>query len=262
MSAARLTAIFFIFAAVSIAWLSLGGSLEYRTAALKNSLSAWTNFSRIDYPKGTVSSSFPAEPHDGGMLAKWRYDNVRSAQFMGIAMPSRTNAGPIAARMSFFAPVSCLLFFSVLLTLAAIEKVSLHPMHYLFIAAGFFAFHVLMAYLVDVVNIHWAFWICALVSTALVVSYMRLVAGVKFAVIYVGLAQVVYLVGFSYAFFWHGRTGLTVTIGAIVTLFVLMQLTGKIDWPEVFIRPRAAGMPSPGPTASAGGPELPGEEAD
>jgi len=67
---------------------------------------------------------------------------------------------------------------------------------------------------------------------------MRLVAGVKFAVIYVGAAQLVYLVGFSYAFFWVGKTGLTVTIGAIATLFVLMQTTGKTDWHEVFRRTR------------------------
>jgi hypothetical protein len=63
---------------------------------------------------------------------------------------------------------------------------------------------------------------------------MRLVAGVKFAVIYVGAAQVVYLVGFSYAFFWVGMTGLSLTIGAIATLFVLMQATGRVDWYEVF----------------------------
>ena len=73
-------------------------------------------------------------------------------------------------------------------------------------------------------------------GTFLVVSYMRLVAGVKFAVVYVGAAQLVYLVGFSYAFFWVGLTGLTLTIGAIATLFVLMQATGKIDWYEVFSR--------------------------
>ena len=46
----------------------------------------------------------------------------------------------------------------------------------------------------------------------------------------------VYLVGFSYAFFWVGMTGLALTIGAIATLFVLMQATGRIDWYEVFRR--------------------------
>jgi inner membrane protein involved in colicin E2 resistance len=117
-------------------------------------------------------------------------------------------------------------------------------MHYLFISAGFFAFHILLAYLVDKIEIHYAFWIAAGVSVALVVSYMRLVAGLKFAVVYVGAAHLVYLVGFSYAFFWTGWTGLTVVIMAIVTLFVLMQATGRLDWNEVFCRP-----PAPTPAA-------------
>jgi len=36
----------------------------------------------------------------------------------------------------------------------------------------------------------------------------------------------IYLVPFSYAFFFKGFTGLAVTVGCIVTLFVAMQMTG------------------------------------
>jgi hypothetical protein len=39
---------------------------------------------------------------------------------------------------------------------------------------------------------------------------------------------------FSYAFFWKGFTGLAITIIAIVTLFVVMQVTGRIRWSERF----------------------------
>ena len=214
-------------------------SSQWHTAGkpglLRNfTLTASTDFADIDYPKGSVSPTAPAEKTKGGALAKWQYKSMRANQTMGIEMPARTNAGPIAARMSFFAPVSLAFFFTVLFTVVVLKKLPLHPMHYLFISAGFFAFHILMAYLVDLISIHAAFWICAAVSTALVVSYMRLVAGVKFAVIYVAAAQLVYLVGFSYAFFWVGMTGLALTIGAIATLFVLMQATGKVDWYEVF----------------------------
>ncbi len=42
-----------------------------------------------------------------------------------------------------------------------------------------------------------------------------------------------YLVGFSLAHFWKGFTGLTVTVLAIVTLFVVMQLTSRMRWSEV-----------------------------
>jgi len=216
-------------------------SSQWHTASgpglLKNfTLTAKTNFANIDYPAGSVSPTTPAAKTKSGAEAIWHYQSMRSDQTMGIEMPSRTNAGPIAARMSFFAPVSLAFFFTVLFTVVVLKKLPLHPMHYLFISAGFFSFHILMAYLVDLLSIHASFWICAAVSTALVVSYMRLVAGVKFAVFYVGAAQLVYLVGFSYAFFWVGLTGLTLTLGAIATLFVLMQATGRIDWHEVFSR--------------------------
>jgi hypothetical protein len=39
---------------------------------------------------------------------------------------------------------------------------------------------------------------------------------------------------FSYAFFFEGFTGLAITIGAIVTLFVLMQMTAHVSWDAVF----------------------------
>ena len=55
-------------------------------------------------------------------------------------------------------------------------------------------------------------------------------AGWRLAVLRAGVAQVVFLVLFSYAFFFEGYTGLTVAIGAVVTLFVLMQMTGRVDW--------------------------------
>lgn len=56
----------------------------------------------------------------------------------------------------------------------------------------------------------------------------------RFAVVEASLAQFVYLVLFSYAFFFTGFTGLAVTIGSIVTLFVVMQMTGRIKWSERF----------------------------
>jgi len=39
---------------------------------------------------------------------------------------------------------------------------------------------------------------------------------------------------FSYAFFLKGFTGLAITIGSVVTLFVAMQVTGRIRWTEKF----------------------------
>jgi hypothetical protein len=47
---------------------------------------------------------------------------------------------------------------------------------------------------------------------------------------------------FSYAFFWKGFTGLAITIIAIITLFVVMQVTGRIRWSERFAA--RGGVPS------------------
>ena len=66
---------------------------------------------------------------------------------------------------------------------------SLHPMHYWFIAAAFFAFHLLLAYLVDHVTVHIAFATAAAVSLLLVISYLRLVTGMRRALVGAGSAQ-------------------------------------------------------------------------
>ena len=58
---------------------------------------------------------------------------------IGMALPVRLNPGPFAARVTFFAPVSLLFFLAVMVMLGATYGPSLHPMHYWFIAAAFFA---------------------------------------------------------------------------------------------------------------------------
>jgi hypothetical protein len=44
---------------------------------------------------------------------------------------------------------------------------------------------------------------------------------------------------FSYAFFLKGFTGLAITIGSVATLFVAMQVTGRIRWANKFSLARA-----------------------
>ena len=107
-------------------------------------------------------------------------------------------------------------------------------MNYFFLATAFFAFHLLLAYLVDHISIHAAMVIASVVSIALVVSYLRLVVGIRFAALQAGTAQLIYLVVFSYAFFWKGFTGLSITVISVITLFVVMQATGRIRWSEKF----------------------------
>lgn len=149
-----------------------------------------------------------------------------------MAFPSPLQPGPLAQRITFWAPVALFFYFFVMLVVTTLRRIDLHPINYFFLAAAFFAFHLLFAYLVDRIPIAAAFAICSCVTLFLTISYLRLVVGWTFAAVESGLAQLIYLILFSYALFNEGWSGLTITIGAIVTLFVAMQATGRIDWSE------------------------------
>jgi inner membrane protein involved in colicin E2 resistance len=201
-------------------------------------LNVHTNFKGIDFPENTIS---PTTKHgtDEGWDLTWNYKNLVSGYAIGITMPEKLQPGPLAGQISFFAPVSLFFFFFLIFIITTLRGIHLHPMNYFFLAAAFFAFHLLLAYLVDHVTIHIAFGICSLVSIFLVVSYLRLVVGMRFAAVEAGLAQLIYLVLFSYAFFFKGFTGLAITIGSIVTLFVIMQVTGRTNWEEKFAKSKS-----------------------
>jgi inner membrane protein involved in colicin E2 resistance len=173
-------------------------------------------------------------------------------------MPARLQPGPLAGEISYFAPVSLFFFFFVMLMVTTLRRIELHPMNYFFLAAAFFAFHLLLAYLVDHISVHAAFLIASLVSTGLVVSYLRLVTGLQFAAREAGLAQFLYLVLFSYAFFFRGFTGLAITLGSIVTLFVAMQITGRVRWAEFFGERRLASPAEAGNFDAVSGEVQPG----
>jgi inner membrane protein involved in colicin E2 resistance len=192
-----------------------------------------TNFKDIDFPNNTLSPSEKTETGDGWDLT-WSYKNLLSGYEIAMAMPEKLQPGPLAGRISFFAPVSLFFFFFLMLIITTMRGIDLHPMNYFFLAAAFFSFHLLLAYLVDHMSIHASFAIAAAVSIFLVVSYLRLVVGIRFASREAALAQFIYLVMFSYAFFLKGFTGLAITIGSISTLFVVMQVTGRVKWTDKF----------------------------
>jgi hypothetical protein len=201
------------------------------------SLEMTTDFAEIDFPAGTVSPTSRSREGRGHRLA-WEFESLVTGQKIGMDAPDRLNPGPLASRITFFAPVGLLFFVTVMVILGAIRGSGLHPMNYFFLAAAFFSFHLLLAYLADHLDIHASFAIASTVSVLLVVSYLRLVVGLRSALVEAGLAQLVFLVLFSYAFFFEGYTGLTVTVGAVLTLFVLMQITGRVDWAAIMQKRR------------------------
>ena len=226
-------------AVLRVAYRSQGmDSWEYKlgqdVAQARNfMLNMRTNFKDIDFAANTLSPTQKQETSHGWELT-WKYVNLVSGFEIGMTMPEKLQPGPLAGQISYFAPVSLFFFFFLMFIITTVKNIELHPMNYFFLASAFFAFHLLLAYLVDHISIHLAFVLCSLISVFLVVSYLRLVVGMRFAALEAGSAQFVYLVLFSYAFFFKGFTGLAITIGAILTLFVVMQATGRINWQEKF----------------------------
>jgi inner membrane protein involved in colicin E2 resistance len=190
-----------------------------------------TNFKSIDFPPRTLLPTSEQAEGNGWRL-QWKYATLVTGNGIGMTIPYPLQPGPLAQRVTFWAPVSLLFYIFVMLLITTIRRIDLHPMNYFFLACAFFAFHLLLAYLVDRVPLEAAFVICSVVSMFLTISYLRLVVGMRFAAFEGGVVQLIYLVLFSWALFNEGWSGLTITVGAIITLFVAMQLTGRIRWEE------------------------------
>jgi len=199
-------------------------------AAVKDfRLAMTTDFSGFDFP--TLSPTSKVDTGHGWELA-WDFASHISGLEVAIEMPERLNPGPLAARISLFAPVGLLFFLSVMAIVGMVKSRNMHPMHYLFVCAAFFAFHLLFAYLVDLIEINVAFVVSAVVSVLMVASYVVRFMGPRYTFLMVAPAQLLFLVVFSYAFFFQGYTGLTITIAAIITLAAMMHITAKVDWDE------------------------------
>ena len=205
-------------------------------------LAMTTDFREINMPAGAESPTSRNAAGRGWHL-EWNYSDVIGANAIAMEMPAVTNPGTVAGRMTFFAPVSLLFFFAVLVIVALQLGVNLHPMNYFFLAAGCFAFQLLFAYLVDLLPLLASFLIAAAVSLLLVNGYLWRAVGGRFARIS-AVAQFAYMVLFSYSFFFDGLTGITITIGAIITLALLMAFTARVDWNAERSR---RGSPTPPP---------------
>ncbi len=197
-----------------------------------------TDFIAIDFPAHSMSPSEKIRTEKGWEL-DWAFKQVVTGHQVGMSVPKRIQPGKLAASLSLFAPISLLFFFVIIWVLASLRNIDIHPINYLFMGSAFFAFHLLFSYSVDHLTVIPAFVMASVTSIVLVVSYLRLVVSSRFAFVEAAAAQLVYLVGFSMAHFWEGYTGLTITVLSVMTLFILMQLTGRIRWTEVLSTPKA-----------------------
>ena len=138
-----------------------------------------TNFRAIDFPPQTLTPTQEVQtPH--GWVLTWQYRDLVGGLGIGMVLPQRLQPGPLAERLAAWAPLSLIFYVFVLLVITGLRGIELHPVNYFFLAAAFFAFHLLFAYTVDRMPVEYAFIICSAVSMTLTITYLRLVAGLSF----------------------------------------------------------------------------------
>src|SRR6185503_14780047 len=84
-------------------------------------LAMTTDFNAVDFPAGSISPSEKREQGDGWLLT-WRFGTLVTGQTIGMDLPNRLNPGPLAARITMFAPVSLLFFLTVMLILGVLQQ--------------------------------------------------------------------------------------------------------------------------------------------
>ena len=155
---------------------------------------------------GSISpSSAGADGH--GWRGTWEFRSLVGSAPISLELPQKTNPGPLAARITFFAPVALLFYFFVVGLLAEGRGHRLHPLSWFLIGCAFFADHLLFAYLADHVPLWVALALSSAVSILLAVTYAQWLVGWRFALREMGLAQLVYLVGFSLTFLLRASPG-------------------------------------------------------
>lgn len=192
-----------------------------------------TDFNNFNFSSGSISPTKKIKNKKGYSLI-WDLNNSITSRDIILIIPNKINPGVIISKTIFFAPVSLLFFFFVIVIFTIIFNINIHPFNYFFLGATFFAFHLMYAYFSDHMNIHLSFVISSLISIILTITYLRLFTPKKMAFFIAPLCQLIFLIIFSFSFFLKGTTGITVTVCSVLTLFILMQITGKINWDEVF----------------------------
>jgi len=196
-------------------------------------LAAETDFKRYDFSPQSLSADIKKETVQGWQLI-WESKNLISGLNIGIEMPEELNPGRVTSRITGFAPIGLLFFLAVVVIIGLMWGKNLHPVHYFFIGGAFFSFHLLMAYTADLMDLKACFLLCAVVSVLLNVSYLVRAIGASFTFKVAAPAQLIFLILFSYAFFFEGYTGLTLTVASILTLAILMHITAKVNWEGKF----------------------------
>jgi hypothetical protein len=110
---------------------------ERHRSSSANELSAQVTIPYQEFKRLLDAASVTKETQtEPGWQLEWRYPDVIGAQAIGMSMPDLLNPGPVAERVTLYAPVSLLFFVTVLLVLAMARNLAFHPMNFFFIAGG------------------------------------------------------------------------------------------------------------------------------
>jgi hypothetical protein len=108
------------------------------------SLTLRTDLDDFDFP-GQSRAPSHEQPSEGGWSLRWEFHRIITGHHIGLLLPQRIQPGPLAAAMSFSAPISLGFFFLVIFVLATHRGLDIHPVNYALLGAAFFAFHLLFA---------------------------------------------------------------------------------------------------------------------
>ena len=77
------------------------------------------DFVGVDYPAGSMSPTLK-QPAPNGWQLTWQFKDLVTGQHIALDLPNRLNPGPMAARLTAFAPVSLLFFLAVMVILGVL----------------------------------------------------------------------------------------------------------------------------------------------
>jgi hypothetical protein len=188
-----------------------------------------TGFTDITIPDGAMAPASSTGDGDGARI-RWTGENLVTGQNVAAEFDMPGNYGERAAKLFFYAPLAFIFFIGLVLLVSVAKSIPLHPMHYLFLLAGFFVFYLLGSYLMSYVPIIPALFISLAVSTGIMLYYMFLLKRGAEIVKSVALAAGIFQWLFSLAFFVPEHTGFIITVASIIALVILMRSTASVDW--------------------------------
>ncbi|MCE9501025.1 MAG: hypothetical protein K8R21_11100 [Leptospira sp.] len=192
-----------------------------------------TDFANLNIPEQAMPATETVSDAKITQL-KWIGENLITGQNVSVDFEIDGNYGSIAAKLFYYSPLSLALFTGLILLFTVSRGISLHPMHYLFLMAGFFIFYLLGSYMISYMHIFLGISVSLLVSSGIIIYYSFLLKkGNEFFKI-VCFSVIIFQWILSIAFFFPEHTGLLITIAVIVSFIALMKVTADTDWESKF----------------------------